>query len=132
MDKDNELTLRKALFYTNAAYIFADIANTAILDSESELKKIGQFISEDQKRKFSYAKNQIKKAKEITEKIAKPIYKISDADSACSDSDYLYELLKLVIDRTSDTDESKKEMLEYLMQKPSVMNIYEFIKQDIL
>lgn len=132
MDKDNELIVRKALFYTNMAYVLADMANTAILDSESELKKIGQFISEDQKKKFAYAKNQIRKAKVITEKIAKPIYRISDSDDACNDSDYLYEILKMIIDRTSDTDESKKEMLQYLMQKPSVMNIYEHVKQEVL
>ena len=59
------------------------------------------------------------------------MYRISESDNACSDSDYLFEALKLIIDRTAESDESKKEMLEYLMQKPSVMNIYEHVKQVV-
>lgn len=72
-----------------------------------------------------------KKEKEITERIAKPVYKISDADDACKDSDFLFEALKLIIDRTSETPESKKKMLEHITQIPSKMGIYELVKQEI-
>lgn len=128
---EQDVIIRKALFFTNIAYILSDIANTAMIESDDELKKIDSFVKREQKDKFAYAKNQIRKAKEITEKIARPIYKIKDSDNACSDSDYLYEALKLIIDRTEDNSTSKKEMLEYIKQKPSIMNIYEIIKKDI-
>lgn len=128
---DQDVIIRKALFFTNIAYILTDIANTAIIESDEELKKIDSFVKREQKDKFAYAKNQLRKAKEITEKIARPIYKIRDSDNACSDSDYLYEALKLIIDRTEDSPISKKEMLEYIKQKPSIMNIYEILKKDI-
>lgn len=128
---DREQTMRKALFFTNMAYLLVDIANTAIMQSDDELRKIESFVKDDQKKKFAYAKNQVRKAKEITQKIAKPVYKISDSDNACEDSDYLYEVLKLVIDRTGETPESKQLMLEHLKLKPSIMNIYELVKQDL-
>lgn len=130
MDEQKTI-IRKALFYTNTAYLISDIANSAIIDANEELKKIGSHVKEDERKRFSYAKNQLRKAKEITERIARPVYKISDADNACSDSDYLFEVLKLVIDRTSDTPESKQQMLEYIAKMPSQMGIYEFVKQDI-
>lgn len=128
---EQEITIRKALFYTNIAYLLADISNSALMEAETELKKIGSYIKDDERKKFSYAKNQLRKAKEITERIAKPVYKISDADDACSDSDYLFEALKLIIDRTSETPESKKQMLEHITQMPSKMGIYELVKQEL-
>ena len=128
---EQEIATRKALFYTNIAYLLADMANTAVMDADTEFKKISGGIKSDERKKFSYAKNQLRKAKEITERIAKPIYKLSEADDACSDSDYLFEALKLIIDRTSETTDSKKQMLEYITQMPSKMGIYEFVKQEI-
>lgn len=128
---DQESAIRKALFYTNIAYLLADIANTAIMDADTELNKMGSYVKNEERKKFSYAKNQLRKTKEITERIAKPVYKISDADNACKDSDYLFEALKLIIDRTSETPESKKKMLEHITQIPSKMGIYELVKQEI-
>ena len=63
MDKDNELIVRKALFYTNMAYVLVDMANSAIIDTENQLVKIGRCIKDEQKKKFAYAKNQIKKSR---------------------------------------------------------------------
>ena len=64
-------------------------------------------------------KEAFKAVKEITE----PLYNITDVDNACIDSDYLLEVIQLVINRTDETEESKTAMLEYIKKLPQIEHI---------
>jgi len=48
---------------------------------------------------------------------------ITDVDNACIDSDYLLEVIQLVINRTDETEESKTAMLEYIKKLPQIEHI---------
>lgn len=51
------------------------------------------------------------------------LYNITDVDNACIDSDYLLEVIQLVINRTDETEESKTAMLEYIKKLPQIEHI---------
>lgn len=118
-----EETRKEALFLTNTAYLLADMANSCAIDAESKLSKLGKCFQRDEKMRFKkaakLAKDLLKSTKEITE----PLYNITDVDNACIDSDYLLEVIQLVINRTDETEESKKAMLEYIKKLPKVEHV---------
>ena len=71
------------------------------------------------KKAAKLAKDLLKATKEITE----PMYDITDVDDACIDSDYLLEVIQLVINRTDETEESKTAMLEYIKKLPQIEHV---------
>ena len=71
------------------------------------------------KKAAKLAKDLLKATKEITE----PMYDITNVDDACIDSDYLLEVIQLVINRTDETEESKTAMLEYIKKLPQIEHI---------
>lgn len=113
-------TEEKALFFTNASYLTADITHSFLVDAECELGKMRkQFIKSD-KMRINKAIKAVKDAKRLTREAIAPIYGMKEVDDACDDSDYLYEILKLVINRTGDTEESKRAMIEHIKQLPKI------------
>ena len=71
------------------------------------------------KKAAKLTKEAFKAVKEITE----PLYNITDVDNACIDSDYLLEVIQLVINRTDETEESKTAMLEYIKKLPQIGHV---------
>ena len=51
------------------------------------------------------------------------MYNINNVDDACIDSDYLLEVIQLVINRTDETEESKTAMLEHIKKLPKIEHV---------
>lgn len=118
-----EETRKEALFLTNTAYLLSDMANSCAIDAESKLSKLGKCFQRDEKMRFKKAAKLAKDLLKATKEITEPLYNITDIDNACIDSDYLLEVIQLVINRTDETEESKKAMLEYIKKLPKVEHI---------
>lgn len=116
----NDEVIKKALFYTNSAFLMADIANTFAIEAESQLAKPDKGFDGDQLKRYKRAVKLARDLKDVTRHILRPFYELSYAESACNDSDYIGDVVKLVINRTSDNEESKKAMLEHIRQLPEV------------
>lgn len=122
-NEEKEELRKKALFLTNTAYLLADMANSCAIDAESKLGKLGKWFQRDEKMRFKKAAKLSKDLLKATKEITEPMYDITDVDNACIDSDYLLEVILLVINRTDETEESKTAMLEYIKKLPQIEHI---------
>jgi uncharacterized membrane protein YhiD involved in acid resistance len=118
--QDHKETIKKALFFTNAAYLVMDIVNTFATEADFELQKLQKCFNREDKQRINNAARAVKAARSATKIAAEQIYKMKDVDDACIDSDYLHEIIKLVINRTDDTEESMQRMMEHIKQIPKV------------
>lgn len=121
--------VRRSMVSNNFAFILADVANTFLLDCEADLKRFGVGFSHEDKYNFSQMMNHINAAKKWAKKSALPIYQISDSDNACSESDWWYNLLKLIDDRLGDDPRKTNMFLEYILAMPSEDNLFD-VKYD--
>lgn len=99
---------RKALHLTNMAYLLADMANTCVVDADGKLRLLDMCFRQDEKRRYKRAQKIIKDAIKATNEITEPFYQLKDLENACCNSDYLLEALKLIINRTDETEEAKR------------------------
>lgn len=114
---------RKALHLTNMAYLLADMANTCVVDADGKLRLLDTCFRQDEKRRYKRAQKIIKDAIKATNEITEPFYQLKDLENACCNSDYLLEALKLIINRTDETEESKTAMLEHIKKLPQVEHV---------
>lgn len=122
-NEEKEEVRKQALFLTNTAYLLADMSNSCAIDAESKLGKLGKCFQRDEKMRFKKAAKLAKDLLKATKEITEPMYDITNVDDACIDSDYLLEVIQLVINRTDETEESKTAMLEYIKKLPQVEHV---------
>lgn len=103
--KENESLIKKACVYTNTAYALIEAADTFILNVDAMLEKVHAQVSREEKQKIKYAIAQGKQFKSRLSSLAKVLYKLEVVDEALDDSDELYSLLGLIVDKCGgDTD----------------------------
>lgn len=128
-DAIREKVLR-GMVLNNLAFILADVANTFLMDMEEELKPFGVAFAQTDKYNFKQMLSHVTAARKWAEKSALPIYEIADADDACSDSDWWYSFIKLVDDRTGDSERKTNMLLEYLLNMPSEIGLFKVTYND--
>ena len=112
--------LRRAMFYMNNAYVLADVVNSFMIEANSTIAKMGQELTQDNKRRFNRLKKMMHDANCASRAIAKEIYGIPSEDDACEDSDYYYEAIKLLAVKTGNTREDQEHILSLLRSLPDV------------
>ena len=123
IDELADVKEKKALFLTNTAYLLADMAHTCVFYADDKLNHLGKCFEKGEKMRFKKAAKLTKEAFKAVKEITEPLYNITDVDNACIDSDYLLEVIQLVINRTDETEESKTAMLEYIKKLPQIEHI---------
>lgn len=99
LKEENAAIIGKAGVYTNTAYALIEAADTFMLNANTLLKKVHTSISKEEKQKLGQAIVQGKQFKTRLASMAKVLYKLDIAEEALDDSDELYDLMKLVVDR---------------------------------
>ena len=112
--------LRRAMFYMNNAYVLADVVNSFMIEANSTIAKMGQELTQDNKRRFNRLKKMMHDANCASRAIAKEIYHIPSENEACEDSDFLYEAVILLARKTGNSREAQQQMLDHLRQLPDV------------
>lgn len=112
--------LRRAMFYMNLAYVLADVVNSFMMEANAAIAKIGQTLTQDNKRRFNRLKKMMRDANYASRAIAKEIYGIPSEDDACEDSDFYYEAIKLLALKTGNTTEDQERILSLLRSLPDV------------
>lgn len=121
--------VRRGMVLNNFAFVLADVANTFLMDCERDLRKLGVAFGQKDKYNFKMMLDHVKAAKKWAEISAMPIYHMDHTDDACSDSDWWYNFIKLVDDRTGDNYAKTNLILEYLLNMPSETGLFD-IKYD--
>lgn len=96
--KNKEL-MAKACVYTNLAYALVEAADSVMLDVESMLRQLGAGINRDEKQKYKNVCRAGKQFKVWLKDLARVVYKLDVADEALNDSDELYDIILLIMDR---------------------------------
>ncbi len=112
--------LSRALFYTNNAYVLADVINSFMIEADSIIRTIGQGLRQENKQRFNRLKKMTKDTLAASKAVAKEIYNIPSEDAACEDSDFFYEAILLIARKTGNTTEAQQRMLDFLRQLPDV------------
>ena len=118
----NELE-KKAIIYTNIAYILADVTNSIVVDLEAILEKMAVKVNHGELKEFKKMLVEAKALKERSKKIAKPIYELKEVDSAVTDSDWLLEMVLLLVDRVGDNPDKAEAVLNFLKNQKSEINL---------
>lgn len=95
----NKDLIAKACVYTNLAYALVEAADSIMLDVESMLKQLGAGIDKSEKQKYNNVCRVGKQFKVWLKDLAKVLYKLDVADDALEDSDKLYDIMLLIMDR---------------------------------
>lgn len=99
LKEENAAIIGKACVYTNTAYALIEAADTFMLNANTLLKKVHTSISKEEKQRLGQALAQGKQFKARLTSMAKVLYKLDIAEEALDDSDEIYDLMKLVVDR---------------------------------
>lgn len=122
--------VERGMVLNNLAFVLADVCNTFLMDCENELKRFDVAFGQTDKYNFCQMLSHISAARKWAEKSALPIYDIPDADDACADSDWWYSFIKLVNDRTGENPSKTNLLLEYVLNMPSEMNMFDVKYND--
>ena len=122
--------VQRGMVLNNIAYVLADAANSALMDMESELATLGVGFNQQDKYNFKQMLSHVEAAKKWAEKSALPIYEINDADDACADSDWWYNMVKLIDDRLGDDNRKTNMLLEYILAMPSEICLFNVTYND--
>ena len=95
----NKDLMAKACVYTNLAYALVEAADSIMLDVESMLNQLGAGVNKSEKLKYNNACRAGKQFRIWLKDLARVVYKIDAADEALNDSDKLYDIILLMMDR---------------------------------
>ena len=109
--------VRKTVISFNMTFIFADVLNTFLTDTEELMQKMGHNFMHEDKRRFNLVMNAIHQAKVLSQTAASPLYKIRDTDEAMYDSDWWYNFVRLVDDHVLE-ETQLHQLLEFIMNMP--------------
>lgn len=120
----------KGMVCTNLAYVIADVANTLLLDAESELAPMQVCFRHTEKYYYKHMLDAIRSAKKWAEKSSFEPYLTNDANLFAEDSDWWYNIIRLIEDRTGDNIQKTKIILNWLLTMPSEMNLFKVRMSD--
>lgn len=109
-EKEMSLEYKKAITYTDLAYVLVDVANSFLVDAEPILNRANKMLRYSERQKMNRVVQSVKQCKYHTKEMTKQMYACACADAACNDSDWLRDIIFLIVDRTGE-DENLMEQL---------------------
>jgi len=86
--------------------------------------KMGQDLKREEKLKFKYLKSASVNLRIRAKDVASNVYKIDEANSACDDSDWLQEVIELIVDKLGDDKKKQRAFLNGLRRRESLLGLF--------
>lgn len=112
-------------------YTLADAVNTMFIDMECTLNKLGLYLKKSERMKFNQLKQAAKKARYWSNECAHDLNTDVDAQKLQNDSDFWYNLIKLIQDRLGSDERKFRMLIEFLDTMPSE-GLFKIGLQDFL
>lgn len=126
--------LSEALALNVLTYTLVDTVNTMFVDMECSLGKLGLYMKKSERMKFNQLKQAAKKAKYWSNECAYNLNIDVDSGKLQNDSDFWYNLIKLIQDRLGDDERKFRLLIEFLDTMPSEglfkIGIQDFLKNE--
>ena len=120
MDKEEVKYLKelKAKVRLNLIFVLADIIGSEMMEVQSFLNANGKDFHRKDKMNFNLFKSSAKSFQRQSDEIASIIYDGPMEKDACADSDYLQDILELIIDKVGENkdDLAKFRAMIYNME----------------
>ena len=127
-----KLTIKRAVVANHIAFVLADAANSCLIDCENYMKKLG--VSFDGRDKFNFNKmlDCVKGARKWTKEAAFPLFgcDYDGRDDNINDSDWWYNLVKLIENRLGGDDSAAEQLIDYILSIGSDRGVFNVTRED--
>jgi len=113
-----EQNIKQANIATNIAYIMADISESALLDLDKACKNADKMLRHEERRNFNAAIAALKRLKQPVKDCPECVQEDFGDDSDC-----IYQVIKLLIDRCGDDNGKLFQFYNYIKSFPSKMGM---------
>lgn len=103
---------------TNLLFSLVDVVETLLMDMSRDMKRQGRELRFDIKRNFNMAIRGVRGLKSVVKEINE-----KDQDVFGYDSDIIYALLMIIVDRTGDDDMKSFKLYNYIKAMPSMFHL---------
>ena len=115
---------RRAMIYTNLAYILTDVAEGYILDVEAYLNSIRREVKFTEKFRYGQAQKKARELHGVLLSLCGEIYRIRQSEDAVHDADYFKDLFELIVDRIGNSQTKEAQLRAMIYNNfPSVMHL---------
>ena len=119
MENLEQKFISKGHILANIAFIMSDVLEMLILEAGDELKKENRVFKQDVKYRY----NNVKDALKLFRRSFLAKTKLEVQESYGKDSDIMYNMIKLIIDRSGDNLEISKDIFNDIFKLPSQFNL---------
>jgi len=118
-----EKYLKAANMYTKLAYCTIDAAETFVNEVTANLAHVGKDLRQSDKMKFKMCLNYAKQLQNLMNNVTYDIYHMEETTAALDDSDYISDIIALIIDRSGNNPLIANEIMENIKKLPTKLNI---------
>lgn len=122
--------VRKATMCLNMAHCLADVIETLVMDAESILRPFGATFEREDKKHFRKLTKSLQDVQKCARRTTLGLYKDRKADDFCEESDWWYNIVRLIADRTGDDELKTLQVINWLTTMPSVLKMFNVKKRD--
>lgn len=117
---------RKAVIMLNLSYMLADVANSFCMDANDLMAGMGKELRQSERMKFNNMASTAKRLQMQTKIVTEEFYKVPAVNLACEESDYMYDLIMLIVDRIGDDSNTMQKLRATIFnQFKSTLGIYD-------
>ena len=124
------LRVKKGMVCISLAHVLADAANTLLKDAEFYLNPLEVSFERQDKQNYKRMLKAMAAAKKTAAECAFQVYQTNDVDYFAFDSDWWYQVILLINDRVGENKRKTNIVLEWLLNMPSEINLFNNIKKN--
>lgn len=121
---EKKKALEMATLYTSSAYLLIESSNSYMVDVVALLETLEVGMKHGELKQFKIMSDEAKRLKGRTEKVAKPLNSHKVNEAVMIDADFIYDYIRLLIDRTGGAPEKMTQARALLFNMKSELNSY--------
>ena len=122
--------VKKSTLCLNLAHCLADVCETLVMDAEGILRPFGATFERQDKMYFKQFARSLQEARKCASRCCIGLYKHEQADDFAEDCDWWYNIIRLITDRVGNDDLKTKQVINWLITMPSLLNMFDVRKRD--
>ena len=122
--------VRKATMCLNMAHCLADVIESLVMDAEAILRPFGATFEREDKLHFRHLTKSLQDVQKCARRTTLGLYKDRNADDFCEESDWWYNMVRLIADRVGDDELKTLQVINWLTTMPSQLHMFDVKKRD--
>lgn len=110
--------------------VLADVIDSMLLDIDDLLAKVKTPLDDRDRSYFKEMKKLVGASRKWAQRATRDLYHIKETDDFTGESDWWYNIIRLIEDRTGEDELKTKQVLRWLTTMPSVMGLFKVNMKD--